>query len=60
MQLFTSEQKENFKKQLNASITTGKSIAWNTFKYGSIFGSGVLAGTVVGICLFLYLNNEPE
>lgn len=54
--LFTPEQKE----KINQSMSAAKTTAWKTVKYGSVFGTGVLTGTIIGIVVFLYISNDPD
>ncbi len=40
-----------------AILSTSKTVALKTAKYGFIFGSGVLVGTIAGIVLFFKIDD---
>ena len=46
---------EQAKKHLN---TAGK-VSLKVAKYGVVFTSGILVGTIAGVVLFFTINNEP-
>lgn len=40
-------------------LTTAKNITFKVLKYGTVFGGGVLVGTVCGVVLFFHISNDP-
>lgn len=46
-------------EQAKQHFNTAKNITLKTAKYGAVFCSGVLVGTVCGIVLFFKIGNDP-
>lgn len=44
--------------KIKQHLSTAKRFTWATFKYGAVFGSGVLVGTICGVVLFFKIAED--